>query len=160
VTVYGTICYIMRGDRVLLIRKVQGFGRGKLNAPGGKMREGETPEECVLREVYEETGLRLLNLRRHGVLNFYFGEKEEPDWVVYIFSSTSFTGEVKGSPEGPLEWVEVDRLPYDEMWEDDRHWVPLLLEGKAFSGEFHFDEAGERLLHHSLSEIDETSQDL
>ena len=149
-TVYGTICYIMKEDKALLMRKEEGFGSGKLNAPGGKMREDETPEACVIREVLEETGLTLKSLKRHGVLNFYFGEKDEPDWVVYVFSSTSFGGEPKRSAEGPLEWVKLDNLPYDEMWEDDRHWVPLLLEGKNFSGDFYFDKAGERLLHYSL----------
>jgi len=153
-TIYGTICYIMRDGKALLIRKEEGeFGGGKLNAPGGKMEEGETPEDCVVREVREETGLALSGVKRHGLLNFYFGEKEEPEWVVYVFSSTSFSGETKRSEEGPLEWVKLSSLPYDEMWEDDRHWVPLLLEDKAFSGDFYFNEAGDKLLRYSLSEV-------
>lgn len=155
-TIHGTVCHVIRDDKTLLMRKQEGFGAGKLNAPGGKLREGETPEECIVREVFEETGLRLSSLKKHGVLHFYFGEKDDPDWVVYVFSSTSFNGELKPSTEGPLEWVEVDRLPYDEMWEDDRHWVPLLLEDRCFSGEFHFDESGEKLLHHSLSASDKS----
>jgi 8-oxo-dGTP diphosphatase len=141
-TVYGTICYIMKDGKALLIRKEKGFGSGKLNAPGGKMKEGETPEACAIREVFEETSLALSRLRRHGVLNFYFGKKDEPDWVVYAFSSTSFSGKLKRSSEGSLEWVDSDKLPFDEMWEDDRHWVPLLLKDKTFSGDFFFDEAG------------------
>ena len=152
-TIYGTICYIMKNGMVLLIRKMKGFGRGKLNAPGGKLREGETPEECVVREVLEETGLRLLKLRRHGAIKFYFGEKDEPDWVVQVFSSNAFSGELKDSAEGPLDWVEIDRLPYEDMWEDDRHWVPLLLEDRNFSGRFCFDESGERLLHYSIKKL-------
>lgn len=155
-TIYGTICHIIRDGKTLLIRKQKGFGAGKLNAPGGKLKGGEKPEECVIREVFEETGLSLGNLKKHGILHFYFGEKDDPDWIVYVFSSTSFSGELKHSAEGPLEWVGVDRLPYDEMWDDDRHWVPLLLEDRNFSGEFHFDESGEKLLHHSLSENNES----
>jgi 8-oxo-dGTP pyrophosphatase MutT (NUDIX family) len=143
----------MRDDKALFIRKEEGFGSGKLNVPGGKLEEGETPEACAAREVFEETGLALSHLRRHGVLNFYFGEKDEPDWIVHVFSSTSFSGELKRSSEGPLEWVDLDKLPFDEMWEDDRHWVPLLLEDKAFSGDFYFNEAGDKLLRYSLSEV-------
>jgi len=152
-TGYGTICYIIRDGKALLIRKEEGFGIGKLNAPGGKMEEGETPETCTVREVLEETGLALKSLRRHGVLNFYFGKKDEPDWIVYVFSSTSFSGELKASTEGPLEWVELDKLSYGEMWEDDRYWVPLLLGGKAFSGDFFFNETGDKLLRYSLSDV-------
>jgi len=152
VTVYGTMCYIIRDGKALLIRKKQGFGSGKLNAPGGKLKEGETPEDCAVREIFEETGLVLNSLKTYGVLNFYFGEKGEPDWVVYVFSSTSFSGEPKASTEGPLEWIELDKLPYSEMWEDDRHWVPLLLQGKTFSGDFYFNEEGDKLLNHLLSE--------
>jgi len=151
-TVHGTMCYIIREDKALLIRKRQGFGSGKLNAPGGKLKESETPEDCAVREIFEETGLMVNDLKRHGVLNFYFGKKSAPDWVVYVFSSTSFSGEPKASTEGPLEWIELDELPYDEMWEDDRHWVPLLIKGETFSGDFYFDETGDKLLNHSLSE--------
>ena len=150
-TIYGTVCHIIRDGKTLLIRKKEGFGEGKLNSPGGKMKEGETPKKCILREVFEETGLTLNKLKGHGVLHFYFGKKKEPDWTVYVYSSQSFSGELKQSVEGPLKWVDVDRLPYNEMWGDDRYWVPLLFKDKNFSGDFYFDESGERLLHHHLT---------
>ena len=149
-TVLGTLCYVMREGKALLIRKERGFGVGKLNAPGGKLKEGETPEEGVVREVLEETGLQLKNVSSHGVLRFYFGQRKDPDWIVYIFSSRWFDGEVKDSDEGVLQWVDLKRPPYDEMWEDDRHWLPLLLENRSFSGDFYFDESGEKLIDYQL----------
>lgn len=143
--VLATLCYLRSQGKVLLIRKARGFGEGKLNAPGGQLRDGETPEECVVREVREETGLRVSNPRRHGVLYFYFGQTVEPDWVVYVFSSRKFDGQVVQGMEGTLHWVEEARLPYDEMWADDRHWVPLMLADKEFTGHFYFDKAASRL---------------
>jgi len=150
-TIYGTMCYIIRNDKALLIGKEKSFGSRELNAPGGKLEEGETPEDCVVREIFEETGLLLSSVKRHGVLNFYFGKTDKPYWVVYVFSSTSFTGEPKASTEGYLEWVRLDCPPYDKMWEDDPYWVPLLIQGKTFSGDFYFNEEGSKLLNHSLS---------
>lgn len=152
-TIHGTLCYVIRDDAALLIRKKKGFGAGKLNAPGGKLKEGETAEECVMREVYEETGLKLSSVRSHGFLRFYFGEKEEPDWIVYIFSSTSFDGELRESDEASPLWVDLERMPFDQMWDDDRHWLPLLLQNKRFLGDFYFD-TGDKLLNYRLEKVE------
>jgi len=69
---------------------------------------------------------------------------------VFIFSTCAFEGVTRPSSEGRLRWFTFDEVPYDEMWQDDEHWLPLLLEGKRFSGEFHFDEGGAELLHFDL----------
>ena len=150
-TIRATLCHVRDGQRVLLLKKSRGlFGGGKWNAPGGKFKPKEDPKECAIREVLEETGLKVKSPKKHGVLTFYFGEKEEPDWIVHIFSADSFTGELKSSEEGALKWFDQDEIPYDEMWGDDRHWIPLLLEGKLFEGAFHFDEGGKKLMDHSI----------
>jgi len=146
-TTAAIICIILRGDSILLQKKTPGrFGEGKWNGPGGKLRPGETPEECAVREVQEETNLRVRSLRLHGALSHYFGEKEEPDWIVYQFSTTEFEGEPEESDEGELRWFPLAEIPYSEMWQDDEHWLPLLLQGKDFTGEFHFNEEGTELL--------------
>ncbi len=148
----GTICYLIREGQALLLQKARGFGKGKWNAPGGKLIQDESPEACAKREVLEETGLKPLELTPHGKLDFYFGQEEEPDWIVHVFSSRNFEGNLKNSVEGSVRWFRIEALPYEEMWADDVAWVPLLLLGKQFQGRFYFDSQAERLLHYFLIE--------
>jgi len=149
--IVATLCNIIKGKKLLLQMKSKGlFGEGKWVGVGGRLKPGENPEECVKREVFEETGLRILDLKFHGVLNFYFGDKEELDWIVHIFSTTNFEGEPKSGGEGDLKWFDFEEIPYEEMWGDDKYWLPLLFKGQRFRGDFYFDEKGEKLLDFSL----------
>lgn len=152
-TIHATLCQIIRDGRLLLLLKDPGrFGEGKWNGAGGKLLPGESPEAGVVREVLEETGLTLRSVTLHGVLDFYFGEKPEPDWVVHVFSSSDFSGEpLEASEEGVLRWFRFEEVPYDRMWEDDLYWLPPLLDGKRVRGFFVYDEDGENLLRHSLT---------
>lgn len=152
-TIHATLCQIISDGRLLLLRKDPGlFGEGKWNGAGGKLLPGESPEDGVVREVHEETGLELRSVTLHGVLDFYFGEKPEPDWVVHVFSSNDFSGEPNEvSEEGVLRWFRFEDIPYDRMWQDDEHWLPLLLDGKRFRGWFLFTEDGGQLLRHQLT---------
>jgi 8-oxo-dGTP pyrophosphatase MutT (NUDIX family) len=155
----ATGCAIVRDGRILLIKKAIGqFGAGKWSVLGGKIDDGEGTEQACIREVLEESGLSASNLKYHGVLRFWFGNENatEPDWVVHAFSTLSFEGQLRESSEGVLHWTEIDRIPYEEMWGDNRHWLPLLIQGKAFVGEFRFDKEGTRLMKLSL-EIHEES---
>ncbi len=151
----ATLCEIIHAGRLLLQRKSAGrFGEGKWNGPGGKVQPGETQLECVVREVKEETGLTVSRLTERGVVDFYFGEKPEPDWTVHIYTTSTFSGEPKDSDEGELKWFSLDEIPYAEMWEDDTHWLPVLLQGKRFTGVFVYDLEGTRLLRHRLDVTD------
>jgi len=155
-TIKATICHIIDGDRILLLRKSAGlFGEGKWNGVGGKLRESESPREGAAREALEESGLRVGLLKDHGVLRFYFGRKQEPDWIVHVFSTRMFEGETMPGEEGTLRWFKIDEIPYDEMWQDDEHWLPLLLEGRSFDGEFIFNEDGTRLLEFNLNQMED-----
>ena len=136
---FATLCYLHSRNRVLLLRKAPGlFGEGRWNAPGGKLLPGELPERGAVREMFEETGLAVSNLRFHGLLNFFLGTVRRLDQVVFIFSSKKFVGNLQEGREGELQWFPVEKIPYAEMWEDDHTWLPLLLEGKSFVGDFHF----------------------
>ena len=82
----ATLCQVIDDGCLLLQLKSTGrFGEGKWNGPGGKLNREETPEEGVVREVYEETGLRVSDLKYHGSLHHYFGQEDEPDWLVHIY---------------------------------------------------------------------------
>jgi 8-oxo-dGTP pyrophosphatase MutT (NUDIX family) len=157
-TTTATLCFIIRKDEVLLMLKTAGrFGGGLWNGLGGKLGSGETPLECVMREVAEESGLEISNPKRHGMLEFRFGDDAERDWVVHVFSATDFRGEPKSSDEGDLRWFAIRDIPYNQMWEDDHHWLPLLLRGASFRGSFRFDSDGKRILSYDLADESEDS---
>src|SRR3989344_3015589 len=136
------LCFVRRGPEVLLIMKKRGFGRGKWNAPGGKVRPGEELEAAVVREVREETGLTPSGIKHQGVIEFVFDG--QPLWNnrCHIYSATGFTGDVEESEEGRPAWFPTNGLPFDKMWDDDRHWVPLVLAGKTVSLRFFFNSKG------------------
>ena len=148
---YDTLCFLIDDKKLLMIKKSSElFGGGKWNGLGGKISVGESPEEACVREVFEESGLQVNNLRCHGALKFWFGNTVEPFILCYVFSTNSFEGQLKESPEGILKWIDFDKIPYEEMWEDDQHWLPMLLKGKNINGEFHFNQGGTKLLNHKL----------
>jgi mutator protein MutT len=147
----GTLCYIRDAGRVLLQLRASGsFGEGRWNAPGGKVEDGETPEQSAIREVREETGLMVCDLREHGALTFYFGEALEPTYVVHVFSTDRLEGTPRASHEGLVDWFAEDSLPYALMFPDDPFWVPHLLAGRRFEGTFRVSDDLSRVIEHEL----------
>ncbi len=115
---------------------------GKWNAPGGKVEPGESPEECVLREVYEETGLHLKSPRMRGVLTFPAFDGQE-DWYVFVFTGREFQGQLKNScHEGDLFWLNDSELKHIPLWEGDRIFMEWLEGNRFFSGKFVYDSDG------------------
>lgn len=139
----ATLCFPVEGQEVLLIEKRRGVGAGYYNGPGGKVEAGETPREAAIREVREEVRLDVHDCRKLGELEFVFGE--EPFMNVFAYRTESFSGTPTRTPEAIPEWFHVDDVPYDRMWEDDRHWLPSLLDGRTVAGEFRFDADGDEL---------------
>lgn len=138
-----------------MLRKARGlFGEGKWNAPGGKLHSGENPSAGAAREMLEETGLRVSQLRFNGILNFYLGESKALDQTVFVFSCGEFRGKVRRSREGKLKWFPVEGIPFDQMWEDDRLWLPLVLEDKDFIGDFYFTDKYQKLVSHLIHQTD------
>lgn len=149
-TTRAVLCFLLRGDEVLLIRKKKGFGAGKLTGVGGRIEPDEEPEEAVIREVEEEVGVRVLSLERVGTLEFY-SILPEPDWVVHVFLSRDFKGVPRASEEADPCWHRIDSLPYGEMWEDGRVWLPHVLSGEFVEGRFWFDESYQRMRRWEVS---------
>lgn len=115
---------------------------GKWNAPGGKIEPGETPEECVIREVMEETSLAVKNPWLRGILTFPAFDGEE-DWYVYVFTADEFSGILSDScHEGDLFWIDDDNLMDLSLWEGDRIFMKWLDSNRFFSGKFVYSESG------------------
>ncbi len=141
-----TLCHILDGDKMLLKKATRGISKGKWNAPGGKIDPDETAEDCAIREVLEETGLKIKNLMNHGPLNFHMDGKEELTFTVHLFSTRSFDGEVKSTDEGEVRWFDIDRIPYEEMWDDDNYWIGPMLKNKRFEVDFYYDKENKEVV--------------
>lgn len=136
----ATLMFIVDEERqqVLLIRKKRGLGAGKINGPGGKMDEGESPCECAIRETIEELHVTPVNPQKHGELWFVFADGLQ--MLVDVFLAYQYIGHPKETAEAFPIWYSLNDLPLDEMWEDDRYWLKELLWNKAiFTGRFYFD---------------------
>lgn len=144
----ATLCYLMDGKKTLMlhrIKKKNDVHEGKWNGLGGKFEAGETPEECAIREVKEESGLLMKNPRLHGFITFpmFDGKK---DWYVFLFTAKEFEGELIDSHEGELEWIPNDKLLELNLWEGDRIFIPWLFQEKFFSAKFVY-ENGNYISH-------------
>ncbi len=128
---------MIRNGEILLIRKKRGLGAGKISGPGGRIQPGESAPACALREVEEELRVTPTGLRRRGELSFQFLDGYTIH--VTVFSADDCRQEACETEEAAPLWTALNRIPYDEMWEDDRIWLPLLLAGDSFSGRFVFD---------------------
>jgi 8-oxo-dGTP pyrophosphatase MutT (NUDIX family) len=141
-----TVCVIVRDGRILLGRKKRGFGEGLWNGFGGKLTPGETPEQAAVRETHEESGVLVTDLRKRGVLTFtIIGNPELME--VHFFSTSEFAGEPVETEEMAPRWFDLDAVPYETMFPDDRHWLPLLLAGKDFGGSALYKDAVTMISH-------------
>ena len=127
-----TLCYIEKdGEYLMLLRnkKEHDASRGKWIGVGGKLEEGESPEECVIREAFEETGLTVKPVFR-GVVTFV--SDEEQNELMFLYTADSFTGELlEECNEGMLSWIPKNRIMELNLWEGDRIFLKRLIEGST-----------------------------
>ena len=134
----STLCYIKKNDQTLMlhrIKKKNDIHKNKWNGLGGKLIEGESPEECVKREVLEESGLIIESPKLHGIITFpKFDEID--DWIVFVYTAKNFEGNLIECNEGKLNWVSDDQLLSLNLWEGDKIFIPWLSQEKFFSAKF------------------------
>lgn len=147
----ANLCFVVKDGRVLLIRKKRGLGAGKINGPGGKIEPGERALEAAIRETQEEIGVTPLAVEERGVLHFQFTDGYSLHCTVFV--ATDFEGEPVETVEATPFWFELAAIPFDEMWEDDRHWLPQVLAGKRFVAWFEFE--GDRMLSRNVQWTEE-----
>jgi 8-oxo-dGTP diphosphatase len=133
----ATLLFAIIGGRLLLIRKKTGLGAGKVNGPGGRIGAGEGEREAAIREVEEELRATPTGVAKRGELFFQF--LDGYSLGAAVFSASGLLGTPTETREATPVWVARDRIPYDEMWADDRLWMPHLLAGRLFRGWFIFD---------------------
>lgn len=144
----GTILFVIQDGQILLIHKKRGLGAGKINGPGGRLDDGETPAECAIREVEEELRISPTGVDEIGELQFQF--RDGYSIHVWVYRASGFVGTPEETDEADPLWTSIDEIPYDRMWPDDRIWLPLLLERRPFLGRFVFDD--DSMLDHLLIE--------
>jgi 8-oxo-dGTP diphosphatase len=142
----ATLVFVIRDGKILLIDKKTGLGKGKVNGPGGKVEEGESPEACAVRECHEELGIIVSGLQYCGQHKFQFVDGYSIH--VWVYRTDQYEGTPTESAEARPLWVDVDEIPFDLMWEDDEIWLPKMLRGERFHGRWIFD--GDRMLDYEL----------
>ncbi len=148
-----TLCLVHQKPRILLGLKKRGFGAGKWNGFGGKLQPGETIEEAAIREVKEEAGIDVRNLVKRGVMEFSF--EGNPELLeIHLFHTKTYSGEPQESEEMKPQWYDERELPFDSMWPDARHWMPLFLAGNNFTGNFSFDRSMANIIDWNMTEVE------
>jgi len=144
------LCILTRrsptGERELLLgRKKTGFGTGKIVGLGGHVEPGETALEAAVREVAEESTIRVApaDLREAAALTFRFPAKPEWDMLVTVFVGDRFTGEAQECEEIAPRWYPLDDLPVQDMWDDNQYWLLQVLDGPHLTARFEFAADGE-----------------
>lgn len=122
-----TLCYLEKDGQYLMlhrVRKQNDPNHDKWIGVGGGIEENETPDECLLREVQEETGLSLTRFQKRGVIDFISDQWE--DEVMHLYTADQWTGEMIECSEGVLEWVDKDKVTSLPLWEGDKVFLHLL----------------------------------
>ena len=128
-----TLCYIEQDNKYLMlhrVKKVKDENYDKWIGVGGKFEDGESPEDCLLREVKEETGLTLKKFFYRGIVTFVSDEFETE--YMHLFTATEYEGEIQTCDEGELVWVPKTDIEKLNIWEGDKVFFRLLEEGKDF----------------------------
>lgn len=144
----ATLLFYRRENEILLAMKKRGFGEGRWNGVGGKVEKDESIEEALVRESQEEIGVAPNSLGKVALLNFTFPDGS-PDWEVHVYFSDKYDGEPTETEEMKPKWFDINNIPYEQMWEDDIYWLPLVIDGKKIEGKFAFDNE-DKLLKDSI----------
>lgn len=143
-----TLVFIYNDKQILLGMKKRGLGADRWNGFGGKVHAGESIVEAAARELHEEVGVTALDIKHRGINTFNLAKFPEP-LEVHIFSASKINGTPTESEEMRPQWFDLDKVPYEIMWVDDKFWLPQVLAGKNVKGAFAFGDE-QTILHHRV----------
>ncbi|MDY5244546.1 MAG: 8-oxo-dGTP diphosphatase [Anaerobutyricum soehngenii] len=130
---FTTLCYIEKGNKYLMLHRIskkKDGNKDKWIGVGGHFEKGESPEDCLLREVKEETGLELTSYQFRGIVTFI--SDEWPDEYMCLYTADRYTGDIGNCDEGELVWVEKEKIMDLNIWEGDKIFLKLLMENQPF----------------------------
>lgn len=127
-----TLVFLCRENQILLAMKKRGFGTNKWNGAGGKVEADETIKQAAVRECQEEIGVTPTDAKRVGYIQFFMPDDPEFEHQCHVFLATKWEGEPSESEEMRPQWFDLDKIPYQQMWADDKIWIPHMLGGDLF----------------------------
>lgn len=151
----ATLVFLVRDNQVLLGYKKRGFAQGKLNGFGGKIEVGESIAVAAVRELHEECGVSVAldDLQAVARLAFFFPAKREWDQIVHVFIVEHWRGKPGETEEMKPLWFSQDAIPFNQMWADDQHWLPLILRGQRVKATFTFNADNETIAEMNIENI-------
>lgn len=149
-----TLAVIINNGKILLQKKAKGlFGEGRWNGAGGKIESNESAMGCIIRELKEELKIDVKEAHLVGLFDFSWKHLSAAEPLrVWLYLVDKYTGTPQSSNEGEVKWFKLTEIPYCEMWEDDIHWLPKVINGKKVIGEFVFDK-NDKIISHDLQEV-------
>mgnify|MGYP001806601676 FL=1 len=148
-----TLGFLIKDNKILLAMKKRGFGPGKWNGVGGKMHDGETIEETSKREIMEEISVLVKKQEIVGKIKFYFKDNQDWDQEVVVFKIIDWENEPQESEEMAPQWIDINKIPYDKMWIDDRFWLPKVLAGEKIEAKFVFGNDDQKILEMEVKKL-------
>ena len=154
----ATLCFLtkeIKGEKgLLLAMKKKGFGKGKWNGVGGKFNSKKDKNifATARRELEEEIGVIAQEIKKVAILSFYFPYQKDWNQNVHVFFVKNWRGEPKETKEMKPKWFKINKIPFNQMWPDDKFWLPKILRGKKLKAEFVF-KPGELIDTYELKTI-------
>ncbi|MGV8150863.1 MAG: 8-oxo-dGTP diphosphatase [Candidatus Woesearchaeota archaeon] len=150
-----TIVFLLSDSEVILGMKLRGFGKGKLNGYGGKLENDKTVEDAAVRELFEEAGVSAdaKDLEKVAVIDFYFPFKPDFSQQVHVYFLKKWSGEPQETEEMKPETFQISNMPYDRMWDSDKLWLPMLIDGKKIKAFFEWKEDNDSVEYYKIDEV-------
>lgn len=150
----ATLLFLIKNNRILLAMKKRGFGVNRFNGVGGKKEPGENIEQTMVRETKEEINVTPTKYNKFAEIIFDEFYKGQPTIIkMHVFIASEWLGSPAESDEMKPQWFDIDKIPLDKMWPDDKFWLKLVLDNKKVKAKFKLDK-NDKIVNHDLKIIE------